>query len=484
MGWELVKDGEKVKCWLNLDEIEKRGKGQLDWKNSVGKKLGVRYQWINDEVEERWFIIKDYYINSYLILLDKNKNQFKINSGSLCSGALGRMFDKFTDKFKYNIGSEINGLKIIDREYRKNKNGRNYKHYQYQCEKCGNIDWICEDNLKRGNGCNVCTNKKVIKGVNDIATTNPELIKYFVNQEDVYKYTASSNKKVLLKCPDCDHQKEMIINTLHRQGFGCNKCSDGISYPEKFMVNILSQLNIKFITQLNHTTFNWCCKFRYDFYLPDCNIIIETHGGQHYEGNGFKTYEEVHENDLLKYNLARSNGFEYNKNYFVIDSRESTLEWMKKNIIETLGHVFDFNNIDWEKADLECQKSHMILACQLKKENPDLTTTEIIELIKKEIGIEYTQVTIRNWLNRGNKLGSCYYNPKEEQIKSGKKMSGKKSRSKKVKQKDLNGNIIKIWDYAKQISEELGYNYSTLMNHIMGKDKGKPYEGYIWGYCE
>ena len=489
MGWELVKDGKRYKCWLNLDEVEiyvgKGHDGHKDWGKSIDKKIGARYQWMNDEMEERWFIIKNY-ANRYLILVDKNNNEFKINSSSLCKGALGKIFDKHTDKFRYNIGDTVNDLVIINREYRKDKRNTNIKWYQYQCIKCGNIDWIYEGGLKKRQGCNICClyPQKVLKGYNDIATTHPHLCPYFVNQEDVYKYTAGSNEKVLLKCPDCGYQKEMRINTLHRYGFGCNKCSDGTSYPEKFMVNILSQLNIKFITQLNHTTFVWCDKYFYDFYLPDFNIIIETHGLQHYR-NAFQTYKETHENDLIKYDIAVLNSFEANRNYFVVDSRESTLDWMKEHIIETLGHLFDFSNVDWEKADLECQKSHMILACQLKKENPNLSTKEITELIKKEIGIEYGHDTISSWLNRGNKLGLCHYNGKEEQKKGNKKMRGKNSpNAKKVKQKDLNGNIIKIWDYVKQISEELGYSYSTLMLHLSGAQKGKLYKGYIWEYYE
>lgn len=65
------------------------------------------------------------------------------------------------------------------------------------------------------------------------------------------------------------------------------------------------------------------------------------------------------------------------------------------------------------------------------------------------------------------------------------KMSGKNHpQARKTRQKDLNGNIIKIWDYAKQISKELGFNYNTLIDHISGRQKGKPYKGYIWEYCE
>ena len=434
MGWELVQDGKNAKCWINLGEIEIYTEGtcknRRNWQNSFNKKIGVRYQWKNDDIEEEWFVITNYILEKkpLLTLIDKNSREYKITSDNLCIGRVGKIFNKITNDFKYNIGDEINGLIFIDKKYVKcGKRGDNVKYYQYKCKKCGNINWIRETDIKRRGHCSKCFKQKTIKGVNDIATTHPYLCKYFVNQDDIYKCSHGSNEIFLLQCPNCGCRKKMKPNTLSRQGFSCPNCSDGISYPEKFMINILSQLNIKFIIQLSHTTFDWCQNFRYDFYLTDYDIIIETHGIQHYKDTFgvFKTYKEEHENDMFKYDMAVLNGFEYNKNYFIIDSRESTLEWMKKNIIKTLGHIFDLSNIDWEKADLECQKSHMILACQLKRENPDLFSFEIVELIKKEVGVEYTKVSIRNWLKRGNKLGLCYYNGKEEsdRYKGNKKMS-------------------------------------------------------------
>ena len=101
--------------------------------------------------------------------------------------------------FKYDIGHTFTtfgrNLEIIDREYRskdKVKNGKTYsaneKWYFYRCNVCGNEEWIYEyclgDYMKTG--CNVCGNarKKVAKGVNDISTTAPWMLKYFVNPED------------------------------------------------------------------------------------------------------------------------------------------------------------------------------------------------------------------------------------------------------------------------------------------------------------
>ena len=102
-------------------------------------------------------------------------------------------------KYKYNIGDVITSnnrnLQIIDREIREverrhradNKPFKQrLKFYKYHCNNCGNEDWIKEcylDDTKYFTGCNVCckTAEKVLKGVNDVATTAPWMVPYFVN---------------------------------------------------------------------------------------------------------------------------------------------------------------------------------------------------------------------------------------------------------------------------------------------------------------
>lgn len=469
MGWELVKDTENIKCWLNLDEIKKYKK-RNDWKNSINKKIGIRFQW-HDEDEEDWFIIVGY-SKPLLTIINEDKKEFNIRISVLHKGNVGKLFNKTMIDFRYNIGDEINGLKIINMKHKKrNKRDTYDKYYQYQCLKCGNVDWINEYNLKAKKGCNVCgkISKKVLKGVNDIATTHPYLCKYFVNQEDIYKYSYNSNKIVLFRCPKCGCRKKMPIYSLANQGYCCNKCSDGKSYSSKFMANVLFQLGIKFETEYRIKGYN---QYFYDFYIPTINTLIETDGRQHFVDAFGDKVEKQQQIDHIKDDNASNNEF----NLIRIDCRYSTMEWMKENIRKELGHLFDLSNIDWQKADLESQKSYMILACKLKRENPDLSTTQIVELIKKEIGVEYSVATIRNWLNRGNELELCYYNGKEEQIRH--------NSIKVIQIHPSTKQDIKIWNNAKEISVELGFNYSTLKSHINGKQKGKPYKGYIWEYVD
>ena len=111
---------------------------------------------------------------------------------------------------KYKIGDIITtfgrNLKIINKEYREviaRKNGKIYKNhrwvYEYQCINCGNTDWIVEYSLddKQHCGCNACCcpPKKLVQGINDIATTNPWMIKYFDNPDDANKYFKFSKEK-------------------------------------------------------------------------------------------------------------------------------------------------------------------------------------------------------------------------------------------------------------------------------------------------
>lgn len=53
--------------------------------------------------------------------------------------------------------------------------------------------------------CPVCSGRQVSIGVNDLWTTHPELAKMLANNEDGYKYSIGSNKKLEWVCHDCGH---------------------------------------------------------------------------------------------------------------------------------------------------------------------------------------------------------------------------------------------------------------------------------------
>jgi hypothetical protein len=78
------------------------------------------------------------------------------------------------------------------------------------------------------------------------------MIKYFQGGYDEAKlYTVGSHKEFYPICPDCNRvkNKPMMIKTLYRtNSIGCI-CSDKLSYPEKFIFELLKQLDIDYIYQ-------------------------------------------------------------------------------------------------------------------------------------------------------------------------------------------------------------------------------------------
>ena len=222
--------------------------------------------------------IIDYDSNSQKITTKYNNRVFKINTGHFICGKLGSLLNIHTSEFKIKIGQtfkdEKRNLVITDKEHRLNyeENGtkeRYDKYYKYTCNKCGWTEgWILEKCLlgKDKIGCSCCANKTIVKGINDIATTHPHLVKYFVNIEDTYNHTYGSTNKVMVKCLDCGCKKEIsIVNFINNEFIMCPKCSDGISYPNKFMFNMLEQLNIEFISEYSP---EWIGRKRYDFCIP------------------------------------------------------------------------------------------------------------------------------------------------------------------------------------------------------------------------
>ena len=164
-------------------------------------------------------------------------------------------------------------------------------------------------------------------------------------------------------CPFCKNEQMYSTDNWSTNGFSCNRCGDGISYGEKFMYSLLNQIRENFITQLSRTTFGWCDKYKYDFYLPRINTIIEVHGIQHYEENRSSLYCYNASNDEIKEKLAKENGI---SNYIVIDCRKSNLQYIKESIINTnllqLLNVTE-NEINWIECDRFTSKSFLITVC-------------------------------------------------------------------------------------------------------------------------
>lgn len=211
-------------------------------------------------------------------------------------------------------------------------------------------------------GCPVCSGRKVMAGINDLNTLRPDLQKYLLNVEDGEKYRPQSNRRILVKCPNCGQIKDMYVHRLSSYGFSCQSCSDGISYPNKFIRCLLRQLQIEFEPE---KTFEWSDNKRYDQYLPNYKAIIENHGKQHYEDVNIMA-PLVNQQKIDSY--KKTNAINHGIKYIELNCSESSLSFIKNSVMTSdLPEFLNFGeaDIDWKLCDYMATKSKIIDALEL-----------------------------------------------------------------------------------------------------------------------
>lgn len=337
-----------------------------------------------------------------------------------------------------------------------------------KCRKCDEVFVATWDHIHSGAGCPFCSGNKV-GSKNSCFTKRPDLLRYFEDPEQAKEILPNSRRSIKFLCPYCGSKKESPMYWVSYWGFSCKNCSDGVSTPEKFVSNLLKCLRINFIPQYSP---EWSEGKRYDFFLNDFNLIIETHGRQHYVDNlsgYFAGNRNEKENDVIKERLAKINGY----NYVTIDCRESSLDWLKENLVKELGNHLNFSNIDWKDIFVKSQNSFCRDSWNLW--NAGLKSPLAIS---KKLGIN--RFTIINYLKRGSELGIVEYDPKEEMRKSARRT--KINTRKSVNQYSLSGNFIKKWDGVIEVEKNLGIGNSGIYQCASGKLKSAA--GFIWKFTD
>lgn len=422
----------------------------IDWNKSIG--FSIEFNYCN--------ISGNFYINNYdnkNVFVIYNKNEYLIRPYSLTNCKLYNILMNYI--YKYNIKDVIHtntgSFTILDKTY-KTEYSRNVKAYIVKCNKCDNIDIISENSLNQKTGCQNCNPRVAKRGITDINTTHPDIAKQLLNENDKYTLTYGSDKNVEFVCPTCKNVITQIVHNVVKRGLRCKFCSDGFSYPEKFLCNILKQINVNFILQLTKSKFKWCFKYKYDFYMNDKNCIIETHGIQHYKESTLttRTLEEEQENDKLKEQLAKESGIEH---YIVLDCRKSESEWIKKSVLESeLPTLLNFteNDIDWMKCHKNSLKSFIFEASNYW-DNGIHSTTEIANIMN------LSPCTIREYLIIASKSGFSTYT-REDAIKY-------KKHPPSYKVKCLNTN--EIFESVKIASEHVSIGEGSIRNACKGISK-------------
>ena len=118
-------------------------------------------------------------------------------------------------------------------------------------------------------------------------------------------------EKITVSCEIHGDFQQSPIN--HLLGSGCPSCNS--SRGEHSIVNILNKNNIKYIREYVLPSQQY--RYRYDFYLPELNILIEFHGIQHYQYVPFfhnSNIEEFYQQkmvDVIKKDIAKISNIKF-----------------------------------------------------------------------------------------------------------------------------------------------------------------------------
>ena len=232
----------------------------------------------------------------------------------------------------------------------------------------------------------------------------PELAKNFKDQSKIH-VTKSCKDKVELICPCCGETYNCrVVDYIKAGHVPCLLCNDGFPYTEKFMGNVLKQLNISYIFQFNP---KWAKPYRYDFCFKykDINYIIEMDG----YGHGFtNTYNRSIEECIKIDNIKDKYAFNHNYQIIRIDCNYRSLnrfEYIKNSIISKLNHILPLEKIDWELCNKTSLKSKFHEVINIYK-NKTKCLEEIAELtdLKTRTVIKYITEAMENNLIPKEKL--------------------------------------------------------------------------------
>lgn len=172
------------------------------------------------------------------------------------------------------------------------------------CPEHGEFKQIPNNHMRKS-GCNKCRGDKLAR--EQTLTKDQFVERARVLHGDKYDYSkvvyTKSKSDVIIICPK--HGEFEQRPNYHLSNNGCPTCK--ASKGEVALYNIFKKHNINFIAQ-------YCIpdvqpRLRYDFYLPDRNLLIEFQGIQHYQAidhfGGEEGFKDNQRRDVIKKAIAR-----------------------------------------------------------------------------------------------------------------------------------------------------------------------------------
>ncbi len=279
MAKHLKDKNNSLYCWCIenhkeqlLEEWDYENNGNITPKD-IAKASNVKFNWVCSKCGHKWMANPSHRIN-----------------GRGCPKCAKK---KVADR--YSTVTDINDSVIVkypniakEWDYDKNERGPETYYSQsnlkvwWKCSKC-HSEWEAsiEKRCKRNHGCPVCSNFKVVKGLNDLFTVKPELERewdFDKNTIDPYTLSVGSEEKVWWKC-ERGHSWQAVIysRTSDHHSNGCPKCSaeKRTSLPEKIIYFYVKKYFPDAKENYHPTFLN---KRELDIFIPSISTGIEYDG--------------------------------------------------------------------------------------------------------------------------------------------------------------------------------------------------------------
>ncbi len=154
--------------------------------------------------------------------LDRNKI-YDLYMSNIRDKSLENNYPKISSEWDYDKNYPITPKMVYSTS--------NDKFY-FKCPKGHSYLISIGNRTLKGSNCPYCSNKKILKGFNDLSTTNPEILDEWDYDKNILKpdeIVNGSNKKVWWKCNKCGKSYEHSPNEHIRMKKGCKYCNGGVS---------------------------------------------------------------------------------------------------------------------------------------------------------------------------------------------------------------------------------------------------------------
>lgn len=375
----------------------------------------------------------------------------------------------------------------------------------WKCSECG-YSWSAKiNNRSNGRGCPCCSNRKLVKEVNDLATKNPKLASEWdweknkpITPSDVFP---KSGKKYYWICPQGHSYKATV---LHRaSGTNCPYCNEGrqTSFAEQAVFYYVKQAFPDAISRYKEI-FNRGMEL--DIFIPSSRLAIE------YDGAFWHKEEKVNR-ERKKYRICQEHHIR------LIRIRET--ETSQEGIADEIFHIDKLDN----RKQLELLIRYVLDQIDPKsnfwtRKDGTLHTVVDVNIVRDEAKIRRYMTDIKDslqdcypdiaaeWHPSRNgdltpskfKCGSdyrawwrCHSCGHEWQTSIGHRVNGtgcpvcyqKRNQeqhplSKKVFQFSKDGTLVREWNSISEAGRELSISSSNIcmcMNH-----KRSSAGGFIW----